>query len=70
MQAKPDNMYVLKDLYAEIGFFDRKIAHCQVFEKYDSEPARALRGAKADHGAGVAGENSARNGWPWSGVRS
>ena len=41
MQAKPDNIYVLKDMYAEIGFFDRKIAHCQAFEKYDSEQARA-----------------------------
>ena len=38
MQAKPYNMYVLKDLYAEIGFFDRKIAHCQAFEK--STPIR------------------------------
>jgi hypothetical protein len=41
MQVKPASKYELKDLHKEIDFFDRKIAYCQAYEKFDSEPARA-----------------------------
>lgn len=41
MQAKPDSKYGLKDLHQEIDLFDRKIAYCRNFEKFDSEQARA-----------------------------
>lgn len=41
MTVRPDSMYALKDLYEEIGFFDRKIAHCKTYEPFDSEEARA-----------------------------
>ena len=40
MQVKPDSMYALKDLYEDIGLFDRKIAHCQNYEVFDTEQAR------------------------------
>jgi hypothetical protein len=41
MQARPASKYHLKDLYREIGFYDRKIAYCQNFEKFDSEEERS-----------------------------
>ena len=41
MQARPASKYRLKDLYQEIGFYDRKIASCQNFEKFDSEEQRS-----------------------------
>ncbi len=41
MPARPPSKYNLKDLYEEIGFYDRKIAHCQNFEKFDSEEERS-----------------------------
>jgi len=41
MQARPPSKYHLKDLYQEIGFYDRKIAYCQNFEKFDSEEERS-----------------------------
>jgi len=41
MQAHPPSKYHLKDLYHEIGFYDRKIAYCQNFEKFDSEEERS-----------------------------
>lgn len=41
MQMKQDSKYHLKDLYEEIGLFDRKIAYCQNYEKFDSEQNRA-----------------------------
>lgn len=41
MQALPPSKYHLKDLYQEISFYDRKIAYCQNFEKFDSEEERS-----------------------------
>jgi hypothetical protein len=41
MLAIPDSKYALKELHKEIDLFDRKIAHCQAYEKFDSELARA-----------------------------
>jgi hypothetical protein len=41
MQARPASKYHLKDLHREIGFYDRKIAYCQKFEKFDSEEERS-----------------------------
>lgn len=41
MQMKLAGKYDLKDLYEEIGFFDRKIAYCENYAKFDSEEARA-----------------------------
>jgi hypothetical protein len=41
MQARPSSKYHLKDLYQEIGFYDRKIAYCQNFEKFDSDEERS-----------------------------
>ena len=42
MQARPPSKYHLKDLYQEIAFYDRKIACCRNFEKFDSEEERSL----------------------------
>lgn len=41
MQVKPASKYDLKDLHQEIDLFDRKIAYCQSYEKFDTEEARA-----------------------------
>lgn len=41
MKAIPDSKYSLKDLHLEIDLFDRKIAYCQSYEKFDSEQARS-----------------------------
>jgi hypothetical protein len=41
MLTKPASSYDLKDLHQEIDFFDRKIAYCQTFEKFDSDAERA-----------------------------
>jgi hypothetical protein len=41
MQARPASKYHLKDLYQEISFYDRKIAYCQNFEKFDCEEERS-----------------------------
>lgn len=41
MQARPQNRYALNDLHREIDLLDRKIAHCQNHEKFDSDQARA-----------------------------
>lgn len=41
MQARPASKYHLKDLYQEIGFYDRKISYCQNFEKFDCEEERS-----------------------------
>jgi len=41
MQLKLTGKADLKDLYLEIAFFDRKIAHCQNYETFDSEAARS-----------------------------
>ncbi len=45
MKTLPDTKFALNDLHEEIDFFDRKIAYCQTFEKFDSEEEResALR---------------------------
>lgn len=32
----------MRDLHQEIDLFDRKIAYCRDFEKFDSEQARSL----------------------------
>lgn len=37
----PDSKYALKDLHREIDLYDRKIAYCQNYEKFDTEEARA-----------------------------
>ena len=41
MQIRSDNKYELKDLYQEIGLFDRKIAYCQNFDKFATDEERA-----------------------------
>jgi len=41
MQLKLAGKADLKDLYLEIAFFDRKIAYCRNYEKFDSEDARS-----------------------------
>jgi hypothetical protein len=41
MQTKPASSYDLKDVHQEIDFFDRKITHCQLHEKFDTEDERA-----------------------------
>lgn len=46
MQAHPPSKYYLKDLYQQIGLYDRKIAYCQTFEKFDSEEERSMAVAK------------------------
>ncbi len=33
--------YVLKDLYQAIDLYDRRIAYCQNYEKFDSDQARS-----------------------------
>ncbi len=45
MKTMPDSKFALNDLHQEIDFFDRKIAYCQTFEKFDSQEEResALR---------------------------
>jgi len=40
MPVRPASKYHLKDLYQEIGFYDRKISYCQNFEKFDCEEER------------------------------
>jgi hypothetical protein len=40
LQGNPTR-YALRDLHREIGFFDRKIAHCRTLEKFASDFARA-----------------------------
>lgn len=40
MPVLADSKYALKDLHAEIDLFDRKIAYCQGYEKFDTEQAR------------------------------
>ena len=42
MQLKLAGKADLKDLYLEIAFFDRKIAYCRNYEKFDSEDARSV----------------------------
>jgi len=41
MRVRPDSIYALRDLYEEIGLFDRKISYCKTYEVFDSEEARA-----------------------------
>lgn len=36
------NKYHLKDLHQEIDLFDRKIAHCRNYEKFESEDVRSI----------------------------
>ena len=40
MQLRPDSKYSLRDLHQEIDLYDRKIAYCQLHQKFDSEPER------------------------------
>jgi hypothetical protein len=40
MQTCLPNKYQLMDLHKEIDLFDRKIAHCQQFEKFEFESGR------------------------------
>jgi hypothetical protein len=46
LQLHPVNKTHLKDLHSEIDFLDRKIAHCQTFEKFESEDERTAAIAK------------------------
>ncbi len=41
MQIKPHNRYDLRDVHKEIDLFDRKIAHCQEHETFDSDAERS-----------------------------
>jgi hypothetical protein len=41
MQSPLASEYQLIDVHKEIDLFDRKIAYCQNYEKFDSEVARA-----------------------------
>ena len=41
MQVKPHNRYDLRDVHKEIDLFDRKIAHCQEHEKFESDTERS-----------------------------
>lgn len=45
MKTIPDSKFALDELHQEIDFFDRKIAYCQTFERFDSQDEResALR---------------------------
>jgi hypothetical protein len=48
MKTIPDNKYHLRDLYQEIGLFDRKINHCRNHEEFDSETERSAAIAKLE----------------------
>lgn len=41
IQIITDSKYALKDLHEEIDLFDRNIAYCQTYAKFDSEELRA-----------------------------
>lgn len=41
MQTYSPTKYHLADLHKEIDLFDRKIAYCRQFEKFDAESERA-----------------------------
>lgn len=53
MKTIPDSKFALNDLHQEIDFFDRKIAYCQTFEKFDSQEEResALRKLETKRGS-------------------
>jgi hypothetical protein len=40
MSNRPPTKYDLKDLHRQIALYDRKIAACESFEKFDSDVAR------------------------------
>jgi hypothetical protein len=40
MKTIADSKFTLNELHQEIDFFDRKIAYCQSFEKFDSQDER------------------------------
>lgn len=46
MQLVQPSKYHLKNLHQEIDLYDRKIAHCQTYEKFDSEAERSIAVAK------------------------
>jgi hypothetical protein len=48
MKTVPDNKYHLRDLYAEIGLFDRKINHCRNYETFASDEDRSRTIAKLE----------------------
>lgn len=48
MKIVPDNKYHLRDLYAEIGLFDRKINHCRNYEPFASDADRSKAIAKLE----------------------
>lgn len=48
MKTIPDSKYHLRDLHREIGFFDRKIDHCQQYESFESEAERSATIAKLE----------------------
>jgi hypothetical protein len=41
MDTRPPTKYDLRDLHREIDLYDRKIAACESFEKFDSDSARS-----------------------------
>lgn len=53
MKTIPDSKFALNELHQEIDLFDRKIAACQTFERFDSEEAResALRKLETKRGS-------------------
>ncbi len=46
MKSKSESKYHLRDLHAEIDLYDRKIIHCEKYERFDSESDRAAAVAK------------------------
>lgn len=46
MQPKSESKYHLRDLHAEIDLYDRKIKHCETYERFESESDRAAAVAK------------------------
>ena len=44
--APVNNKYILKSLEEEIGLFDRKLAHLQNFETFETEEARLVAAGK------------------------
>lgn len=46
MQVRVANKYSLKELHEEIDLFDRKIAHLQKFEIFETEEAKSTATAK------------------------
>ncbi len=46
MKFKSESKYHLRDLHAEIDLYDRKIVHCEHYERFESDKDRASAVAK------------------------